>query len=115
MTVLNSLVVFSTISFLFFGISCFLTTYMRQEFVRYGLTKQRELIGVLQILGAIGLSLGYVYLSILGIVSAIGLSLLMILGFIVRLKIKDTLVLAAPSIIYAIINAFIAIALLKSL
>jgi len=115
MTVLTSLVVFSTISFLFFGISCFLTNYMRKEFFRYGLSKQQRLIGALQILGAFGLSFGFVYLPILGIVSAIGLSLLMILGFGVRLKIKDSVVQSAPSIIYAIINAYIAIALLKSL
>ncbi|MGB5202878.1 MAG: DoxX family protein [Eudoraea sp.] len=115
MSVLTSLVVFSAISFLIFGISCFLTTYMRQEFIRYGLTKQQRLIGTLQILGALGLGIGYFYLPVLSIASALGLSLLMILGFGVRLKIKDSLVQAAPSIIYAIINAYIAIALLKSL
>ncbi|MGB5171963.1 MAG: DoxX family protein [Eudoraea sp.] len=115
MIVLTSLVAFSTISFLFFGISCFTTNYMRTEFVRYGLGDKQRLIGFLQILGAIGLLIGYLYLPTLSIISAIGLSLLMILGFGVRLKIKDTFIQSAPSLFYAIINAWIAILLLRGL
>ncbi len=115
MTFLTFLVLFSTLSFLFFGISCFFTEQMRTEFIRYGLSDHLKLTGALQILGALGLGLGYIYLPYLGIVSAAGLSLLMLFGFGVRLRIKDSFIQSAPSIIYALLNAYIAIAILLSL
>ncbi len=115
MMVLTCLVVFSSVSFLLFGISCFLTPFMRTEFVRYGLGQWRPVIGVLQILGAVGLILGYCYLPILGIFAAMGLSILMILGFGIRLKIKDSALKSAPSLLYALINVYIAIILLRSI
>jgi hypothetical protein len=115
MTLLTFLVIFSTISFLFFGISCFFAAEMRTEFIRYGLGDHLKLIGALQILGAIGLGLGYLFLPYLSIAAAVGLSILMLLGFGVRLKIRDSFIQSAPSIIYSVINAYIAIALLLSL
>ena len=87
---------------------------MRNEFIRYGLEKRLKLVGALQIIGGIGLAIGYLFLPALGIASAIGLSLLMLLGFGVRLKIKDTFIQSAPSIVYAIVNAYISIALIIS-
>lgn len=114
MTTLLFLVVFSVLSFLFFGISCFITHYMRTEFMRYGLKNLQYLIGALQLIGAFGLGLGYFYMPIVAVISAIGLSLLMILGFAVRLKIKDTVIQSAPSLFYAIINCYIAISILQS-
>lgn len=112
MTFLTFLVLFSSLSFLFFGISCLLTEQMRNEFIRYGLSKHLKVIGTLQIIGALGLGLGYLYLPYLSVVAAVGLSILMLFGFGVRLKIKDSFVQSAPSILYAIINGYIAIALL---
>ncbi|WP_239540703.1 DoxX family protein [Spongiivirga citrea] len=82
---------------------------MKTEFVRYGLDKWRMLIGALQLLGALSLILGYFYFPILTIIAATGLSILMILGFGVRLKIKDTAMQSVPSLFYALINAGIAI------
>lgn len=115
MTFLTFLVIFSTISFLFFGISCFFTEHMRNEFIRYGLSKQLKLVGSLQIAGAIGIGIGYFYYPLLSIIAALGLSLLMIMGFGVRLKIKDPFIKSSPSIIYALINAYISIAQYYSL
>ena len=115
MMILTCLVVFSSVSFFFFGASCFLTLKMKTEFVRYGLSQWLPVVGVLQLLGAVGLILGYYYLPILGIFAAMGLSILMILGFGIRLKIKDNAVKSAPSLFYALINAYIAMILLKSI
>jgi len=114
MTFLTFLVLFSSLSFLFFGISCLFTEQMRNEFIRYGLSKHLKLVGILQILGALGLGLGYLFLPYLSVVAAVGLSILMLFGFGVRLKIKDSVIQSSPSIIYAIINAYIAIALILS-
>ncbi|TRO66485.1 DoxX family protein [Christiangramia sabulilitoris] len=115
MTFLTFLVIFSSGSFLFFGVSCFFTEHMRNEFIRYGLGKQLKLVGSLQIAGAIGLGLGYLYLLELSILAASGLMVLMILGFGVRLKIRDTFLQSSPSILYALINAYIALSLYNAL
>ncbi|WP_047414964.1 DoxX family protein [Cellulophaga sp. Hel_I_12] len=102
------LIFFSAISFAFFGIGCFVAPRMKIEFLRYGLSKLRNFVGVLQLLGAIGLAIGYYFSPMLILVSASCLSLLMLLGFGVRLKIKDSLVLATPALFYALLNAYIA-------
>lgn len=115
MMILTSLVVFSSLSFLFFGINCFLAPHMKTEFVRYGLGEWQSLVGALQLAGAAGLVLGYFYLPVLSVIAAGGLSILMILGFGVRLKIKDTVLQSAPSFFFAVINAYIAIMLLKGI
>lgn len=80
---------------------------MKSEFKRYRLNKQRTIVGVLQLIGAAGLLLGYYYNSNLELISALGLSILMVLGFGVRLKIKDSFLQSLPSLIYAAINGYI--------
>jgi hypothetical protein len=80
---------------------------MRIEFLRFGLsTIQRQITGVLQIVGAIGLLLFNYYLT-LSAISAAGLSLLMLLGFIVRLRIKDSLYESSPAFIFMVLNGII--------
>jgi len=88
---------------------------MKTEFVRYGLREQRHLVGVLQLIGAIGLMLGYFYSPIFCFFSALGLCVLMILGFGVRLKIRDSFIQSAPSFLYALINGYIAIVIILDL
>lgn len=108
MNLFTFLIFFSAISFIFFGVGCFLAPRMKIEFLRYGLEKQRNLVGVLQLLGGVGLVIGYYYNSLLILISASCLSLLMLLGFGVRLKIKDSVVQSTPALFYAILNAYIA-------
>lgn len=88
---------------------------MKTEFIRYGLEKWRTIVGFLQLIGAIGLIIGLIYSPKLSIIAAAGLSILMILGFGVRLKIKDNVVQSTPSLFFAIINIIIVIMLLKSI
>ncbi len=88
---------------------------MRNEFIRYGLGRHLKLIGTLQIAGATGLIAGYFSYPILALMAATGLSVLMLLGFGVRLKIKDTFLQSSPSIIYAMINVYIAVVLYMNL
>lgn len=80
---------------------------MKTEFKRYKLGTYRNLVGFLQIAGALGLALGVFYLPILLQFAAAGLCILMLLGFIVRIKIKDSILQSAPSLIYAFINGYI--------
>ena len=115
MNTLSFLVLFSTVSFLFFGISCFFDEHIRNEFIRYGLSKHLKLVGSLQIAGAVGLGIGYFFFPILCVFSALGLAMLMVLGFAVRLKIKDSFLQSSPSFIYAVLNTYIAIAIYHTL
>jgi len=109
------LTLFSACSFLLFGIACFTTVQMKKEFTRYGLASYRNIVGALQLLGGLGLLLGLYDSTILQIAAAAGLSILMVLGFMVRLKIKDSVIQALPSLSYAILNAYIFFKLLPQL
>jgi len=105
---LTILTLFSALSFIFYGLSCLTSKRMAIEFNRFGLSKnQRNLTGVFQLLGGSGLALGY-YISVpLAAISAFGLAALMFLGFGVRLKIRDSVVLSAPALMYALLNLFL--------
>jgi len=107
MSLLTLLTLFSGISFLFFGITSCTRLEMKTEFKRYGLDNYRVLVGTLQIVGALGLLFGHLLSPMLQAISATGLSVLMILGFLVRLRIRDSLIQSLPSISYAILNALI--------
>ncbi|MCK0189145.1 DoxX family protein [Arenibacter sp. F20364] len=112
---LTGLSFFSVISFLFFGIACFITPEMKAEYTRYGLAKFRKIVGVLQLSGSGGLVFGYYYDSMVHALAAGGLSILMILGFIVRLRIRDNFFKSAPSLFYALINALIFLLLIRAI
>jgi hypothetical protein len=87
---------------------------MKIEFIRYGLDDKRKLVGTLQLAGALGLILGYVYSPLVCLFSALGLCLLMLLGFGVRLKIRDSVLQSTPALFYAVLNGYIALVILQS-
>ncbi|MBC8984914.1 DoxX family protein [Pedobacter sp. N36a] len=105
---LNILILASAVSFLFYGISCLLNSGMKEEFYRYGLDKFRKLIGFLQLLGGAGLLVGFAWQPALIIASG-GLSLLMLIGFCIRLKMKDGFWESIPSFIFLLLNLYICI------
>lgn len=100
------LIWFSALAFLGYGISCVFTSHMIAEFDRYRLARFRLITGVLQIIGAGGLLAGLIY-PLVGLLASGGLALQMLLGFGVRLKIRDSLLLASPSFIFMLINAYL--------
>ncbi len=94
------------LSFLFYGYNCLFSTKLVKEFNRFGLDDtKRKITGVAQLVGALGLIGGLFYYP-LGFAASIGLALLMLLGFAVRLKIKDTFIESAPSFILLCINGY---------
>lgn len=99
-------VLFSTISFLYYGFACLVSPRLIKEFERYGLPQFRILTGILQLFGAAGLVLGLFY-PWLGVIAAAGLTILMMAGFVTRIKIKDSLLQTLPSFIYMVLNAYI--------
>lgn len=100
------LTIFTSLSFFAYGIGCFSSSYMRREFERYGLPNQRKLTGLLEIMGAAGLLTG-LFVPTIGMLAALGLSLLMLLGFMVRLKIKDGPLKSSPALIYMFLNLYL--------
>jgi hypothetical protein len=79
---------------------------MKSEFKRFNLEKIGLLTVVLQILGATGLLVGLFFNSILSLAS-LGLSLLMLSGLIVRIRVKDGLLVSLPALFFLLLNAFI--------
>jgi len=108
MSILNIAVFLSSSAFLFYGVNCLSSKKMAQEFIRFGLNKQKRLLtGYLQLLGSLGLIFGYFLLPDLVFMASAGLTLLMLFGFIVRIKIKDSFLQSLPSLVFALINLFI--------
>ena len=79
---------------------------MQEEYARYGLKKFRSLVGILQLLGAAGLLVGFSQ-PWAGQSAAGGLALLMLLGVGVRIKIKDTPSQTLPAFAYMVLNAYL--------
>ena len=105
-TIYLSLILISGISFIIYGIALLISKKMQQEFTRFGLEKFTKLIGILELLGGIGVLIG-IKINVLLIISSFGLSLLMFLGVITRIRMKDNLMVSFPSILFTIINLFI--------
>jgi hypothetical protein len=80
------------------------------EFKRFGIPQFLKLTGSLQVLGGLALLIGPWILPILAFIGATGLFVLMFMGFLVRLKIKDSFLRSAPAFIFALLNAYISYA-----
>ena len=106
MSILNGLVVFSSISFLIYGISYFSSPIMKSEFVRFGLEKFGTLTAILEILGGLGLFVGLMYHPFLWLSSG-GLALLMFFGVIARLRVKDRFYDILPALFFLALNSFV--------
>ena len=106
MTVFTALVLFSSASFLIYGISYFSSPEMRREFKRFGVEKLGLLVIILELLGSAGLLVGLAFKPIL-LVSAGGLALLMVFGLAFRLKVGDSLWVSLPAIFFVLLNAYI--------
>jgi len=114
LNLLNLLIWFTGVAFIYFGLNCFFSTFIKSEFERYNLPGYRKLTGVLQLCGAFGLLIGLYFNTILLFLASTGLFLLMLGGFIVRLKIKDSFTKSFPAFSFAILNLFIAVRTLRT-
>jgi len=80
---------------------------MKNEFKRFQLEKLGLLVIVLEILGAGGLLVGYWYSKPLLLLASGGLAVLMFLGLIVRMRLKDSLWISLPAFFYMVLNGYI--------
>jgi hypothetical protein len=92
------------IAFLGYGLCCVFSTHMVVEFERYRLARFRLITGYLQILGACGLLVGFLLIPAVGLLAALGLSVQMLLGFGVRLRLRDSFLQCLPSFGFMLIN-----------
>jgi len=96
----------SAILFLYYGLSVLFSNAMVTEFDQFGLPNLRKLTGVLELLGAAGLILGY-FAPPLTIAASGGLALLMALGLAVRFRSKSSLPDSIAAMAMLLINLFI--------
>ncbi|NDC36512.1 MAG: hypothetical protein EBZ48_00485 [Proteobacteria bacterium] len=107
-TTLLTAILVSSAAFLSYGVACFFSAHLVREFERYGYAGQRQLIGALEILGAVGQLVG-LYVSELLIVSSACLALLMFFAVLVRIKIADPLRQWLPALVLLGVNVLIVI------
>jgi len=96
----------SVLLFLYYGVDCLFSDGMVVEFERYGLSRFRRLTGSVEVLGAVGLAVGYVVPAVLVLASA-GLTALMALGVMTRVRVRDPLWETLPAAVLMAVNAFI--------
>ena len=106
MTFLQILILISGISFVYYGLSSFFSKKMKVEYRRWGYPEQRLVIGSLQLLGGLGLSVGFVFEPLIPLSSA-SLMLLMLAAIGVRIKIEDQPLKIIPALFYAVLNFLI--------
>lgn len=104
----DALILFSALSFLGYGATCIGSAHMKREFQRYGLKRQRVWVGSLQLLAALGQLIGFSQPWI-GLSASIGLAAMMMVGVLVRLRIKDRLVMLFPAFFYLVLNAYLSV------
>ena len=111
MTLFDFLILFSSVSFFFYGLSSFFNSFMIDEFIRYRIPQFRKLTGWFQLLGSLGIIIGF-WVDNLQALSTIGLSLMMLFGVAVRIKIKDNLIKILPAVFYCLLNAYLSFKLI---
>jgi uncharacterized membrane protein YphA (DoxX/SURF4 family) len=96
----------SGVAFLVYGVLCFYSASMANDFHRFGLDYLRIPTGVLELLGGAGLLIGLKWLPALRISSA-GLALLMFIAFAVRMRARDGIAVSIPSFTLIFLNLYI--------
>ncbi|MCC5934649.1 MAG: DoxX family protein [Balneolales bacterium] len=110
-----TVLILNALFFVFYGVQSLVSKWMIAEFKRFGLNDaQRKVTGVLQLLGAGGLFLGISYPPA-GALAAAGFSVMMLVAFLVRLSIKDSVLLSLPSLVFLFINLYLTAGFLAAL
>ena len=99
-------VLFSSLSFIGYTVSYFVSPNMKKEFDRFGLKGFGIYVIILEFLGALGLLVGVFYKPLL-LFSSCGLAVLMLFGVLTRIKTKDSFLVSTPALFFMLLNAFI--------
>ena len=106
MIFIQALYFINMVAFFIYGILCVSSPSMDAEFERYGLPHFRVFVGICEILGAVGLLVGY-YSPLILSAASFCLAVLMVLGTYTRIRIKDSITQTLPAAVLMIINIFI--------
>jgi uncharacterized membrane protein YphA (DoxX/SURF4 family) len=104
----SATVLVSAVLFLVYGLLCLFSSSMEAEFERFGLARFRRLTGALEVLGGVGLLVGLRVPEVL-LVAAAGLALLMLLGVIARVRVRDALLETLPAAVLMVANGFLVV------
>ena len=96
----------SAVLFLGYGSLVLFTGGMRAEFERFGLARFRRATGALEVLGGVGLLVGLLRSEVLVVASG-GLALLMLLGVLTRIRVRDPIVEIVPAAALMLTNGVI--------
>ena len=102
------LIVLSAVSFVYYGVGCLASQRLRDEYLRYGVPHLRVISGTLQLLGAAGVVIGLT-IEPIGVAAAAGLCVMMTLGVVVRMRMRDTFRVMIPAASLAVINGVLAV------
>jgi hypothetical protein len=100
------LIVLSAALFVYYGVGCLTLPRLRNEYLRYGIPHLRVISATLQLLGAAGVVIG-IKIEPIGLAAATGLCVMMTLGVIVRIRMRDTVRVMLPAASLAVINGAI--------
>lgn len=79
---------------------------MADEFRRYKLEQFKELIGILEIAGGLGLAAGF-FIPWLTLLASLGLAILMLMGLIVRARLRDSFLQMLPALLFLSMSSFV--------
>ena len=111
---INSLIIFSSISFMIYGLLSFISKEMQDEIDRWGFSNFKYFLGLCQLFGGFGLLIGLKW-PYLALIMSFLLLLMMLSALIVRFKIKDPIIRYLPASFFLIVNAYIFLNLLEKL
>ena len=103
MGITQAILVFSAISFIFYGINSFASKRMVLEYERWGFKSQRIILGCCQLLGGLGLLVGLKFAPLLTITSFL-LLCMMITAVFVRIRIKERIIRILPALFYLVLT-----------
>ena len=98
----------SIVAFALYGIGALWSDRMLTEFERYGLARLRVLIATLQIVGSVGLFLGFFFRPLL-VLSAGGFAAMMLLAIFTRARIRDPISATVPAFVLMCLNLFLVV------
>ena len=101
-----TILLFTGISFVAYGINSFVSKRMKKDFKRWGLENKRKTIACCQLVGGVGLLLGLEWNMIL-ILSSAFLGVMMLVAIGVRIKVKDDISDILPAFAYLVLSVMI--------
>ena len=100
------ILLFSAVSFVFYGINSLISKRMVSEYERWGYKNQRIILGCCQLLGGLGLLVGLMVPLLLSVTSFL-LTCMMLTAVFVRIQIKETFIKMLPAMFYVVLNSII--------